>query len=149
MIENEAEPSPLRRLAPAVLVRGMAEVDAAAAAAAEAGRPLSLLSARGAGAFAGTLAWQALVRVARATHGKLIAADILDCAEAPGFALEALRLGQMLLVLDARTAGFADVQARAAVRGAVVLGRRPDCVDARALVAGDPRARAAFRALAG
>ena len=81
---------------------------------------------RGAAAsFAGCLAWQALARAAREAHPGLVNADILDCADASGRALEALRLGQQILVLDERSVGFADVCGRAAAMGATVL---PVCV---------------------
>jgi hypothetical protein len=54
--------------------------------------------------------------------------DILDCADAPGRALEALRHGQRLLVLQA-PAHFADIGERAARQGATVLASAPPSLD--------------------
>jgi hypothetical protein len=75
------------------------------------------------------LFWQALVRAADVAEGRVVAADILDCATVPGRALEALRLGQRLIVLDDDSEGFADVSARAFAIGARVLGVRPPAFD--------------------
>ena len=68
-------------------------------------------------------------RRAREAHPGLVNADILDCADASGRALEALRLGQQILVLDERSVGFADVCGRAAAMGATVLPVRPHAFD--------------------
>lgn len=111
--------------APCVVIRGAADVRLAASLA----RPFTLLSARGAASFAGCLVWQAIARQARAGCPEWVRGDILDCADAPGRALEALRLGQRVLVLDRGALGFADVCGRAALMGAVVLPARPACFD--------------------
>ena len=108
-----------------VVVRSAADIRLAAGAE----RPFTLLSARGAASFAGSLLWLAIARGAREAFPALVADDILDCADAPGRALEALRLGQRLLVLDEMAPGFADVAARATSVGALVLRRRPPCFD--------------------
>ena len=110
---------------PCVVARSIRDVHFAASF----GRPLALLSARAAASFAGCLAWQALARAAREAYPALIGADILDCADASGRALEALRLGQQILVLDERSVAFADVRGRAAAIGAVVLPARPHGFD--------------------
>ena len=91
----------------AVVVHGAAEVDRACAP----GLPVVLLSASGAALFAGVGFWRALMEQARARHGDLIVADVLDCADAPGLALAALRLGQRALVLDPACPGYAAVVA--------------------------------------
>ncbi len=78
----------------AVVVHSLAQARAAIAAAARAGRALVLLSAAGAGAFAGPAWWRALIAACGFT-GK----DILDCGEDGAAALEALRLGQRALVI--------------------------------------------------
>lgn len=77
----------------AVIVHGLAEAEAALRAAAAAGVAVTLLSAPGAGAYAGLGWWRALVAAARQAVPAAIAADVLDCAEAAGFAAEALRAG--------------------------------------------------------
>ncbi len=110
---------------PCVVARSIADVRLAATA----GVGFTLLSARAAASFAGCLAWQALARLAREAFADLVRADILDCADAPGRALEALRLGQKVVVLDGDSVGFADVAERAAVLGASVLPVRPPAFD--------------------
>ena len=92
-------------------------------------RPVTLLSARGAAMFAGVLFWQALVGAAREEAGEMVVADMLDCADASGRALEALRLGQRWIVLEADSIGHADVADRAAALGAQILTRRPEALD--------------------
>ena len=71
----------------------------------------------------------AVAKRGRSLAPDLIAADILDCADAPARALEALRLGQRVLVLDPGVTSFASVLAAAAGTGAVVLDRRPAALD--------------------
>ena len=111
-------------LPPACVVRGLSEARIAITP----GRPVTLLSARGAGLFAGVLFWRALVRAAcDEARGPVL--DILDCADAPARALEAVRLGQRLLVLAPESVGFADVAARAASLGASILPARPASLD--------------------
>lgn len=111
--------------APAVVVHGAADVARACAP----GLPLTLLSAPGAAIFAGPGWWLALARLARARHGALITTDILDCADAPGLALAALRLGQRSLILDPATPAFAAVAATAARLGAHLHSIRPPALD--------------------
>lgn len=107
----------------AVVVHGLADVRAALAP----GRPVLLLSARGAPSYAGCGWWRALAEAARALRPGT--PDMLDCADAPGRALEALRLGQKALVLDADCPGFAEVVATAATCGARLLSARPPALD--------------------
>jgi hypothetical protein len=117
--------SPLRPLPPAVIVHGPGDVARALAA----GRPLVLLSAPGAALYAGAGWWRALVSTAHRRAPALLAADILDCADAAGRALAALRIGQRLLVLDHATPAHASVAAAAAVIGATLLDTPPPALD--------------------
>jgi pimeloyl-ACP methyl ester carboxylesterase len=110
--------------APAVVVRGLDEARTALAA----GLPATLISTPGAASFAGCGWWRALVAAAASEHPGLVAADILDCADAPGRALEAMRIGQRLLVLEA-CPGRADVAEAAAASGAELLAGRPPALD--------------------
>jgi hypothetical protein len=114
------------RLPPAVMVHSLAQAREAVAP----GRPVTLLSAPGAALFAGVGWWRALVHAATRHTAATpdILADILDCADAPGRALEALRHGQRLLVLHA-SACQADIAERAASQGGVVLQVAPACLD--------------------
>ena len=110
---------------PAVTVHGLAHALAALAP----GRGVTLLSAPGAAGYAGCGWWRALVEQARARHPATEAADILDCGEAAGRALEALRIGQKTLILDPACTACAAVAAAAAECGATLLDRRPESLD--------------------
>jgi hypothetical protein len=103
---------------PAVVVHGLRHARAALAP----GLPVTLLSARGAAIYAGCGWWHAMMQVVGAEI------DILDCADAPGYAMAALRLGQRRIILDAGPA-FAAVSAAAATLGAIVLDTRPAALD--------------------
>jgi hypothetical protein len=111
------------KLPPAVMVHGLEHARAALAP----GVPVTLLSGPAAGVYAGVGWWQALV--ALAAQGGTVPPDILDCGEATGRALEALRAGQRLLVLRADPALFRNVAERAAQLGATVLPEAPPALD--------------------
>ncbi len=117
-------PSPYRGL-PAVVVHGLADV----AATLSRGRGATLLSAHGAALFAGVGWWRALVAAGRAAWPGVEFDDVLDCADAPGRVLEALRCGQRALVLDPGCPAGAALRALAEHEGAVLLGRRPEALD--------------------
>ena len=112
-------------LPPAVIVHGLPDARMALRPA----RPVTLLSARGAAAYAGVLWWRELIAAARAAHPATPVQDVLDCADAPGHAMAALRAGQRLLVLDAACPAFAAVAAAAATLGAHVLPAPPPALD--------------------
>ena len=112
-------------LPPAVIVHGLPD----ASAALRPGRPVTLLSARGAALYAGVLWWRELIAAARAGHPATPVFDVLDCADAPGQAMAALRGGQRLLVLDAASPAFTAVSGAAAALGARVLGEAPPALD--------------------
>ncbi|MGH7189236.1 MAG: hypothetical protein ACREF0_08685 [Acetobacteraceae bacterium] len=110
---------------PAVIVHGLEDARAALAP----GRPVTLLSARGAALYAGCGWWQAMVEAARAEFPATDVDDVLDCADAPGRALEALRVGVRNLVLDADCPAFPTVERVAAELGAQVLPAAPTALD--------------------
>jgi hypothetical protein len=110
---------------PAVVIHGLAHARTVLAA----GRPVTLLSARGAALFGGCGWWRAVIERARGEFPAVPFDDILDCADAPGFALAALRIGQRLLVLDPTAPGWDAVAAIAASQGGAVLGARPPALD--------------------
>ncbi len=112
-------------LHPAVVVHGLADAEAALAI----GRPVTLLSAHGAALYAGCLWWREMVAHARAAHPGVSVIDILDCADAAGRALAAIRAGQQILVLAARVPGSPAVAAIAAARGRILLAERPPALD--------------------
>ncbi len=108
------------RIAPAVIVHSLRDARAALAP----GRPLTLLSARGAALFAGCLWWQELLALAAFTGTAL-----LDCADAPGRALEALKLGLAGIVLTCEPAAYGVVAGIAASQGALLLPIAPPALD--------------------
>jgi len=112
--------------APAVIIHGREQGRQVLAQS----RPVTFLSAPGAGVFAGALWWISLIGLLRAEAGALPIDDILDCATAPGRAAEALRAGQRRIVFQAETpALFAAVAAMAEVCGAEVLAAPPPALD--------------------
>ena len=92
------------------------------------GRPVTLLSAPGAPSYAGCGWWRALVAAARAEFPDMDPPDVLDCADAPGRALEALACGCGIIVLR-RGPAFADIAERAASLGAILLDAAPPALD--------------------
>jgi hypothetical protein len=116
---------PSARLSPAIVVHSLAE----ACQALSLGLPTTLLSAPAAALFAGCGWWRALTERARQKHPTVLVTDILDCADAPGQAMAALRIGQRLLVLSPSAPGWEAVAAIAATQGGAVLTARPPALD--------------------
>lgn len=112
---------------PAVVVHALDQACAALAAAGPAG--VLLLSAPAAGGFAGPGWFLALVAAARQRHAGVACAAALDCADAPGSALAALRAGLRVVVLDGGCPAFAAVAGAAEQAGAVLLPARPAALD--------------------
>ena len=110
-------------LGPAVIVHGLDMARAAMLAGRQTGFLPMLLSAPGAGAYAGVGWWRALMRQAAAAD------HILDCGPAPGRALEALRMGQKRLVLQAEPRIWADIAGRAHACGATLYDAPPPALD--------------------
>lgn len=116
---------------PAVVVHGLGQAEAALAAAPAQGA--LLLSAPGAGGFAGAAWFLAMVRAAAARHPGVPHQAALDCADAAGTALAALRDGARIIVLDGACPAFPAVAAAAAEAGATLLPARPAALDLGAL----------------
>jgi hypothetical protein len=113
-------------LPPAVIIHGLADARDALAL----GLPLTLLSAPGAAVYAGVGWWRALIAAARAEHPHLVFADILDCADSPGRAAEAIREGQRQVVLIGTPPLLLErVEVLAAECGATVLTEAPRALD--------------------
>jgi len=93
------------------------------------GRPVTLLSGEGAALYAGCGWWRALTAAARAECPLVPIADLLDCADAPGQALAALRIGLRHLILTPDAPGRARVAAIFAGLGGVLLAERPPALD--------------------
>ncbi len=110
---------------PAVVVHGLAD----ARAALELGAPVTLLSGPGAALYAGSAWWRALMIQARADYDHVLIDDILDCADASGLALGALRIGLRHLVLTPDAPGWQSVATIATGLGGTVLDARPPSLD--------------------
>ncbi len=110
---------------PAVIVHGLTDARAALTP----GLPVTLLSAPGAVMFAGCLWWRQLVAAARSEYPCTEAGDILDCADASGLAMSALRSGVHHLVLWPEAPVWAAVAAVAVGQGGFVLSRAPVALD--------------------
>lgn len=109
----------MSHLPPAVMVHGLAQLQNACAS----GAPFTALSAPGAALSWGALWWQALLAAASYTGPAL-----LDCATAPGRAVEALELGLSGVIL-APCPVWADIAALAATKNAILLPAMPDFLD--------------------
>lgn len=113
--------------APAITVIGPAQAAAAVAAAVATGLPVTLLSAPGAAASVGPAWFAALVENARSRCPGAAVTAVLDCGDAPGHALAALRLGFGTIRFDgASAARIGDI---AGQYGATVLRERPPALD--------------------
>ncbi len=117
--------TPVLALPPCCTVRSVADARIALAD----GRPVTLLSAPGAASFGGAAVWIALVAALREEPGAGHFFDLLDCGDAPGRALEALRLGQRHLVFDGEERARDALQERASRLDAVIWPERPRSLD--------------------
>ena len=110
---------------PAVVIHGLPDARAALAP----GLPVTLLSASGAALFGGCLWWREVVARARAESPGVEVHAILDCADASGQAMAALRIGVAHLVLWEEAPGWGAVAAIAASQGGEVLVKPPPALD--------------------
>jgi len=117
------------KLAPAVIVHGLGMAQAVVRAAGAAGHKVTLLSAEGAGVYAGVGWWRAVVAAARAADPSCVCQDVLDCGAAPGRVLEALRAGQTTLILRADARIWTDLAARAQAGGGTLWAEAPPALD--------------------
>ncbi len=115
MPASATEPPP-----PALIVHNAADIARALAPA----RPVTLLSPPGFALYAGCLWWQSLLAAACFDGPAL-----LDCADAPGRALEALRLGLRGVILDPAAPAFARIATLADEFGATLLAAPPPALD--------------------
>ncbi|MBB5694855.1 hypothetical protein [Muricoccus pecuniae] len=125
---------------PAIRFRSEAEAAAALRLAGPAG--VLLVSAPGAAAWPGAAVVAAMVARAAAAHPSAPHRAALDCGAAPGLALDALRQGWRLLVLDPAHPSFPAVEAAAAELGATLLPVPPEALDLSRLDLRKPGGRA-------
>ena len=109
------------QLYPAAVVHGLADARRVMAR----GRPVTLLSAPGAGVYAGCLWWRALVGRVGREFPDVPMADVLDCADGTGAALAALRIGLPRLVLAAEAPSRLRLELIARRQGGELLCFRP------------------------
>jgi hypothetical protein len=105
---------------PAVIVHSLADVKRAL----EPGLPVLLVSGPGAGLYGGCLWWLALLQAA-----DFAGVSLLDCGDAPGRAVEAVRLGVPGVILDCEPVLFRAVAGLAAARGTMIMPSRPAALD--------------------
>jgi hypothetical protein len=110
---------------PAVVVHGLADARVVLSA----GRPVTLLSGEGAALYAGSAWWHTLVARAAAEHPGINCDNILDCADASGLALGALRIGQRRIILHPSAPGWGRVAAIAKSLDCQVIVERPPALD--------------------
>jgi len=110
---------------PVVIVHGLADARTVLAQ----GAPVTLLSAPGAALYAGCLWWQVLIATAREAYPGVAMTDVLDCADAPGQAMAALRSGVARLVLYDNVPAWDAVAEIAQRQGGFVLRQAPPALD--------------------
>ena len=91
--------------------------------------PVILLSGEAAALYAGCGWWRALTEAARAEFPAVPIADLLDCGDASGQALAAVRIGLRRLILWPDAPGRAKVAAIVADLDGVLLAERPPALD--------------------
>ncbi len=133
--------SRLIRDSKAITVHCLEHAAAAVAAAAEAERPLLLLSAPSAAGYMGPAWFAALADAALEAAPTAEILPILDCGDRAGYALAALRQGVPCI----RYEGTANerIRALAEAHGATLLTERPDSLDLADYDNGGPDAWAA------
>jgi len=110
-------------------VHGLADALASLEAAASLGRPVVLLSAPGAAAYAGAAWFRALVALARERWPAAAATAMLDCDDRAELVQGALREGLADLVFTGPAATAARLADIAGQQGARLHRRRPESLD--------------------
>lgn len=112
-----------RRNRRVAVVGSLAEARAVLSAAAS--RPVVLVSPPRAASNLGVGFFRALIDAARAEYPGAAVEAVMDCGDAPGFALSALRMGFTTIVLGGDPRARARVDAIARASGARLLARAP------------------------
>jgi len=115
--------------APAFVIHSLEHAKAALAAAAEAGLPVTLVSAEGAAAYVGAMWFREMVALAARDHPDLPVTAVLDCGDRPGDVLAALRHDLKTLSFSGRPAATKMLAAIAADYGAELVARPRDALD--------------------
>jgi hypothetical protein len=101
-----------------IIVHGIAHARAAAAAAAALGVPVRIRSAPGAAAYGGAGWFLEMIDIVRAEYPRARIEASLDCADAPGHAMAALRRGAEMIRFRGARATNQKIAALAAAHGA-------------------------------
>jgi len=112
-----------------VIVHSLDHARTAVAAAASLGRDVTLVSAPGAGAYAGPLWFKAVVDEAAAAFPGIAVTAVLDCGAEPGTVLAALRAGFRRVIFTGPEAMRARLAEIAAATGAAIEPRQPGALD--------------------
>lgn len=115
-----------------VTINGADDARRAATAARTLDVSLRLLSAPGAGGFAGVGWFAAMVRATQSAFPEVCVTWALDCGDRAGDAMEALAAGCPLVIFTGSEAAAARLASVAAARGATVRRDRPDGLILRA-----------------
>lgn len=113
----------------AIVIHSLAHARAAVAVAVELGVPVTLLSAAGAAAYTGPLWFAEVVAHAAAGQPGARISAILDCGDAPGLVLAALRAGLTRVRFTGRRGVAAKLAVIARRQGAEVVGGRLTSLD--------------------
>lgn len=111
--------------APVFVIRSLDHALAAARAAADANRPILLLSAPDAGVFAGPGWWSALVEAVHEAVPQALFTAVLDCGDDAGAAMAAIRSGVEALVFTGRADAAERLAEIAGATGVQALQQRP------------------------
>ena len=114
---------------PAFVIHSLEHAEAALAAAAEAGVPVTLLSAEGASAYVGAVWFREVVALASETFPDLPVTAVLDCGDRPGDVLAALRQGLEALSFSGRPSVAKTLAAVAKDYGAALVARPRKALD--------------------
>lgn len=129
-------------MAARIVVHSFADAHAALAAAAALGRPVTLASAPGAGAYAGPGWFKALTDEAMRAVPTARCDTVLDCGAAPGFAVAALQFGLKRVRFTGGEEARVCLQAIAAQRGAAIETEAMPALDLRGIRQPEARCRA-------
>ena len=113
----------------AIIFHNLQQAEAALAAAVAADRPLTLLTAPGAGAYGGPGFYLAMVEAARQRYPGVELQMILDCGDDGALAQMALVLGWRCLVVRGKGSARDKISQIAESYGAEVLSRPPKAFD--------------------
>lgn len=115
----------------AIIVHGLADAQVALRAAAETGVPVTLLSAPGAAGYGGAAWFDAVQSLAAEAVPQAIAVAVLDCGDAPGLVMGALRQGLKAIRFTGPAPVAAKLAELAAAHGATLITDRVPALDLR------------------